>query len=148
MRLLTRTAVAAAFLIGLALAPSASAADDSQPWTGVSATVKLADKWRLSEDVTVRFSDRRDGLYEIESNTLLGYRPEQDGARLGRVHARPQLCGRPTSRSQAEPYMYWTVAEGGQAFKSEMPAFKDKLSKKDIWAVIAYVRAGLPRRSP
>jgi mono/diheme cytochrome c family protein len=40
------------------------------------------------------------------------------------------------------------VAEGGQAFESEMPAFKDKLNKKDIWAVIAYVRAGLPRRSP
>jgi hypothetical protein len=74
MRLPTRTAVAAAFLIGLALATPASAADDSQLWTGVSATVKLADKWRLSEDVTVRLSDRRDGLYEIESNTLLGYR--------------------------------------------------------------------------
>jgi mono/diheme cytochrome c family protein len=29
-----------------------------------------------------------------------------------------------------------------------MPAFKDKLSRKDMWAVIAYVRAGLPRKSP
>jgi mono/diheme cytochrome c family protein len=28
-----------------------------------------------------------------------------------------------------------------------MPAFKDKLSSKDMWAVIAYVRAGLPRHS-
>jgi len=74
MRLVTRTAAAAAFLIGLALAAPASAADDNQLWTGVSATVKLADKWRLSEDVTVRLSDRRDGLYEVESNTLLGYR--------------------------------------------------------------------------
>jgi mono/diheme cytochrome c family protein len=53
-----------------------------------------------------------------------------------------------TPKNPSEPYMYWTVAEGGQAFESEMPAFKSKLSKKDIWAVIAYVRAGLPRRSP
>jgi len=53
-----------------------------------------------------------------------------------------------TPKSRAEPYMYWTVAEGGRAFESEMPAFKTKLSKKDTWAVIAYVRAGLPRRSP
>jgi mono/diheme cytochrome c family protein len=53
-----------------------------------------------------------------------------------------------TPRRPAEPYMYWTVAEGGQAFESEMPGFKGKLSKTDIWAVIAYVRAGLPRRSP
>jgi mono/diheme cytochrome c family protein len=53
-----------------------------------------------------------------------------------------------TPRSRAQPYMYWTVAEGGRAFESEMPAFEGKLAKKDIWAVIAYVRAGLPRRSP
>jgi mono/diheme cytochrome c family protein len=51
-------------------------------------------------------------------------------------------------RSRAEPYMYWTVAEGGRAFESEMPAFKDRLGRKDMWSVIAYVRAGLPRRSP
>jgi mono/diheme cytochrome c family protein len=44
--------------------------------------------------------------------------------------------------------MYWAVAEGGKAFESEMPAFKDKLARKDIWAVVAYVRAGLPRKSP
>jgi mono/diheme cytochrome c family protein len=53
-----------------------------------------------------------------------------------------------TPKGRAEPYMYWTVAEGGQSFESEMPAFKRTLPKKDIWAVIAYVRAGLPRRSP
>jgi mono/diheme cytochrome c family protein len=53
-----------------------------------------------------------------------------------------------TPKNRSDPYMYWTVAEGGNAFESEMPAFKDKLSKKDMWAVIAYVRAGLPRRSP
>jgi mono/diheme cytochrome c family protein len=53
-----------------------------------------------------------------------------------------------TPRDRAQPYMYWTVAEGGRDFESEMPAFKDRLSRKDIWSVIAYVRAGLPRKSP
>ena len=48
-------------------------------------------------------------------------------------------------KKPAEPYMYWTIAEGGRQFDSDMPAFKDRLSKEDIWAVIAYVRAGLPR---
>jgi mono/diheme cytochrome c family protein len=52
-----------------------------------------------------------------------------------------------TPRVRAERYMYWTVAEGGRAFESAMPDFKDKLGRKDIWSVIAYVRAGLPRRS-
>jgi len=63
-----------ALLFGLLLPTAASAAADSQVWATASATVKVADKWRLSEELTTRFSDRRNGLYEIESNTLVGYR--------------------------------------------------------------------------
>jgi hypothetical protein len=55
-------------------APASAARSDQQLWTNVNVTVKLSDRWRLSEEGTVRFSDRRNGLYEIESNTLLGYR--------------------------------------------------------------------------
>ncbi|MBV8908171.1 MAG: hypothetical protein JOZ20_04150, partial [Sphingomonas sp.] len=51
-------------------------------------------------------------------------------------------------KDKAEPYMYWSIAEGGRQFESEMPAFKDRMAKKDIWALIAYVRAGLPRATP
>jgi hypothetical protein len=61
------------FALGLA-APAVAAADDTQLWTNATATVKLSDHWRLSEDVTGRFSDHRNGLYEVEMNTLLGYR--------------------------------------------------------------------------
>jgi mono/diheme cytochrome c family protein len=53
-----------------------------------------------------------------------------------------------TPRDKAEPYIYWTVAEGGQAFESEMPAFKHSLSEEDIWSVAAYLRAGMPYASP
>ncbi|HEX8841550.1 MAG TPA: DUF2490 domain-containing protein [Sphingomicrobium sp.] len=74
MSSLTRAAGAAASLFGLALAAPAAAADDSQLWTNATAVVKLSDRWRLSEDLTFRFSDKRNGLYEIESNTLVGYR--------------------------------------------------------------------------
>ena len=51
-------------------------------------------------------------------------------------------------KSKSESYMYWSIAEGGRQFDSDMPAFKSTLPKKDIWSVIAYVRAGMPRRSP
>jgi mono/diheme cytochrome c family protein len=44
-----------------------------------------------------------------------------------------------------DPFMYWAVAEGGTQFGSAMPAFKDALSKDDIWAVIAYIQARLPQ---
>ena len=56
---------------GAAPAPATS---DSQLWTNFNVNVKLADRWRLSEEGTVRFSDNRDGLYELEVNSLLGYR--------------------------------------------------------------------------
>jgi mono/diheme cytochrome c family protein len=51
-------------------------------------------------------------------------------------------------RDRADPYLYWTIAEGGQAFESEMPAFKGALSADDIWALAAYVRAGMPYATP
>ena len=60
--------------VALCGASAAAATSDSQFWLTTGATVKLTDTWRLSEEVTTRFSDRRDGLYEIEINTLLGYR--------------------------------------------------------------------------
>src|SRR5881392_3163273 len=58
----------------LAASPSAAKAADSQVWTTGSATIRLADHWRLSQELVARFSDNRNGLYEIESNTLIGYR--------------------------------------------------------------------------
>lgn len=53
-----------------------------------------------------------------------------------------------TPKNRSEAYMYWSIAEGGRQFESDMPAFKKKLPPKDIWALIAYIRAGLPRASP
>lgn len=78
MRVFAGVTLAAAFLTAFAAAAPAAAADDSQLWAGGIVTAKLSDHWRLSEEITTRFSDHRNGLYEIESNTLLGYR-------LGRI---------------------------------------------------------------
>ena len=68
---------AVAFLMLLALdckgAPALATSDD-QLWTTASAIVKLSEHWRLSEEITTRFSDKRNGLYELESNTLVGFR--------------------------------------------------------------------------
>ena len=68
--------LAALLSMALAAAPSAAfaAKSDSQLWTNGNLTVKLSDHWRISEEGTVRFSDNRNGLYELEANTLLGYR--------------------------------------------------------------------------
>ena len=43
-----------------------------------------------------------------------------------------------------DEYLLWAISDGGKQFDSDMPAFKDKLSRDDIWRVIAYMRAGFP----
>lgn len=73
-----RTITAGAALLALSVSSSAGAADDQQVWTTANATVKLTDQWRLQQELTARFSDNRNGLYEIESVTLIGYRLAKD----------------------------------------------------------------------
>jgi hypothetical protein len=41
-----------------------------------------------------------------------------------------------------DEYLLWSIAEGGKAFDTEMPAFKDTLSREDTWKIIAYMRSG------
>ena len=53
-----------------------------------------------------------------------------------------------TPRNRSDPYIYWSIAEGGKAFNSEMPAYKRTLSRRDIWAVTAFVQSGMAQASP
>jgi uncharacterized protein DUF2490 len=70
-----RRQVALTFLGGVLLGvPTPAWASDSQLWTTATATVRLSDKWSLSQDFTTRFSDERHGLSEIRANMMLGYR--------------------------------------------------------------------------
>jgi|GEM_PF-4175238 len=49
-----------------------------------------------------------------------------------------------------DEYLLWSIAEGGKQFNTEMPGFKDALSRREIWEIIAYMRAGFlePAQAP
>jgi mono/diheme cytochrome c family protein len=47
--------------------------------------------------------------------------------------------------SRWDPFMYWSIAEGGAKFASGMPSFKGKLTDEQIWSVIGYIQARLPK---
>jgi mono/diheme cytochrome c family protein len=47
-----------------------------------------------------------------------------------------------------DEYLLWSIADGGAEFKSQMPAYNDKLARNEIWRVIAYMRAGFPPLGP
>ncbi len=42
-----------------------------------------------------------------------------------------------------DPYLFWTISEGGKEFQTAMPPFKDSLSVDDRWKIILYLREGL-----
>lgn len=73
--------------------PALAANDDSQVWTQASASVKLSDSWRLSGEVVGRFSDNRNGLYEIEATALVGYRLNKNVTIWGGYVHDPQYSG-------------------------------------------------------
>jgi len=41
-----------------------------------------------------------------------------------------------------DPYLMWTIAEGGKPFGTDMPAFKNVLTADQIWQIITYMRSG------
>lgn len=43
-----------------------------------------------------------------------------------------------------DQYLLWTISEGGKPFGTAMPAFKNELSREQIWQIVAYLRAGFP----
>ncbi len=43
-----------------------------------------------------------------------------------------------------DEYLLWSIAEGGVAFDTAMPAFKDKLTRDEIWQIVMFMRAGFP----
>ena len=43
-----------------------------------------------------------------------------------------------------DPYLFWTVSEGGTPVGSAMPEFKEILAEDEIWKIIAAMRAGFP----
>src|SRR5947209_18987755 len=55
-------------------APVLAATSDSQLWINCVVNLKLGDHWRASEETTGRWSGKRNGFYEMEGNSLVGYR--------------------------------------------------------------------------
>ena len=44
----------------------------------------------------------------------------------------------------SDPYLFWTIVEGGEPVGTAMSAFEDVLSKNQIWKIVAAMRAGFP----
>jgi hypothetical protein len=146
-----RAAVLALLVLGTASwGGSAQARQDSQIWTTANANVKLSDKWRLQQEFTFRFSDNRNGLYEIESVSLLGYRLAKDVTiAAGYVH-NPQYAGGDFTvmeRRAREQVTFDNVARIGTAKLSARLRMEQRWREgvdDTGWRMRPYVKLSLP----
>ncbi|MEO5375835.1 MAG: c-type cytochrome [Alphaproteobacteria bacterium] len=88
-------------------------------------------------------------LYAENCATCHGESGVGDGSGAAALTPRPANL-RMAARSPiaSDGYLFWTITEGGEQLGTGMRAFKGKLTDEQIWKVILYLRAGLPRNRP
>ena len=126
------------------------ARDDAQAWVSGSVNLKLDDKWRLSEEIVARFSDNRNGLYEIESSTLINFKAAEDVTiAAGYVHNPQYSDGDFTvlERRAREQVTFDNIAKiGGGKISARLRAEQRWRENADGtgWRVRPYVKYSLP----
>jgi hypothetical protein len=139
-------------LIGMLLVTStgAEARSDSQIWGTASANFKLSDSWRLSEELVTRFSDNRNGLYEIEATTMLNYKVAKDVTlAAGYVHNPQYASGDFTvmERRAREQVTFDNVAKLGRGKLSARLRLEQRWREHvdgTGWRLRPYVKYSLP----
>jgi mono/diheme cytochrome c family protein len=75
---------------------------------------------------------------------LLGF---GNGVAGGALRPRPaDLAWSLSAPGIKDDYLFWTIAEGGAQFGSNMPAYKGDLREGQIWEIITYMRAAFEGR--
>ncbi len=94
---------------------------------------------------TSKFVGDGGAVYAAHCAACHGANGMGDGDAGNDLRPSPALLAFMIERPQAiDGYLLWSIAEGGAAFGSAMPAFKDKLDEPEIWQTIIYMRAGFP----
>ena len=81
-------------------------------------------------------------LYDLRCAICHGMMGVGDGEAGEKLNVPPADLG----RSLGEPlyrddFFYWSIAEGGGQFGTEMPAFKSDLKPAETWKIITFMRA-------
>lgn len=88
-------------------------------------------------------------LYARHCKACHGAKGLGDGEAGKDLAPSPALLAYLSERPAAiDGYLLWTLSEGGKPFGTDMPAFKDQLTRREIWQIVAFLRAGLPPATP
>jgi mono/diheme cytochrome c family protein len=84
-------------------------------------------------------------VYTEHCATCHGETGEENGPASAGLDPQPSNIARlpRMPMMSSDPYLYWTVAEGGVPIGTAMPAFKELLTPDDLWSVILTLREGV-----
>lgn len=113
-------------------------------WTyvnsGVPPQYKNAQSNLLRDPATVRAGAT---LYQQHCAECHGKRGLGNGDAGKSLLPSPALLAYMIKRPiSADEYLLWAISEGGTQFQTAMPAFKDKLSRPEVWKIVAFMRSG------
>lgn len=84
-------------------------------------------------------------LYATHCESCHGPEGMGDGEIANSLTPSPALLAHLIQMPMAvDEYLLWSISEGGAAFDTSMPAFKDVLSREQIGKIVTFLRAGLP----
>jgi len=86
-----------------------------------------------------------DALYQKNCTSCHGATGMGDGEMANSLNPSPALLAYMIQMPMSvDEYMLWSISDGGAAFGTAMPAFKDVLTQDEIWKIVTYMRAGFP----
>jgi mono/diheme cytochrome c family protein len=116
-------------------------------WTFMNEGVPTAYRGeRSTVEVTSDTVGEGRALYEANCASCHGTTGMGDGEAGRSLSPSPALLSYMLRMPMAvDEYLLWSISEGGERFDTAMPAFKDALTRDEIWKVIAFMRAGFPQ---
>ncbi|MFP3921798.1 MAG: c-type cytochrome [Dichotomicrobium sp.] len=127
-------------------------ANGIRPRHKAAANGEIPERYRqMRNEVGHTLTAIRNGvsLYRDHCDACHGAAGEGDGPRA--QEASPSLPALPHTLARdfsTDAYLIWTIMQGGEPIGTDKPAFEDKLSERQAWQIIAYMRAGFPARGP
>lgn len=89
--------------------------------------------------------DEGRALYQEKCASCHGATGAGDGEQADTLNPSPALLAYMIQMPiSVDEFMLWTISDGGAAFGTALPAFKDVLTKDQIWKIVTYMRAGFP----
>jgi hypothetical protein len=80
--------------------------------------------------------------YDLHCTVCHGVMGMGDGAASAALDIGPADLDRSLGNPRyADAFFYWSIAEGGARFGTDMPSFKDDMSEHEIWSIVTFMRS-------